>query len=94
MKIHDIPHTSLFVQRLYWLDRKPLPAVTREPVYETERPYRYGTALALRVPMLKTALILGAWQGQNREKEGLLAAMGGRVTKTNEHDINDLEHIE
>ena len=93
MKIHDIPHTQLFVQKLFWLDRKPLPAITREPVNETEAPYRHGTARALRLPGLKTALIVGRWQGRRREKEALLAAMGGRVTQDNEYDINDLEHI-
>lgn len=93
MKIHDVPKTDLFVQKLYWLDRRAVPAVTREPVHETEPPYRHGTALALRLPWLKTALLAGRWEGRRREKEGLLAAMGGRVTQDNEYDINDLEHI-
>ena len=37
---------------------------------------------------------MGRWEGRKREKEGLLAAMGGRVTQDNGEDINQLEYLE
>ena len=94
MKIYDIPRTNLFVQKLYWADRRALPGVSRERAQETEYPFRHGTAYALRLPLLRTAPVMGRWEGRKREKEGLLAAMGGRVTQDNGEDINQLEYLE
>lgn len=54
---------------------------------EIEEPYRSGSCLAIRFPILNFSLALGIWKNQQEEEAALLNAVGGRI-------IGDIDALE
>jgi len=86
-KAHDLG-SHFYFQKLYYHTDNP-PLFDTETTQEIEYPYRRGACLVTRVPFTKVALVIGHWREELSEKDALLAAMGGRVTK--ENNVEDEE---
>jgi hypothetical protein len=69
---------NLYVTKLKYPHRKPLPFVEKGWTNEIEEPYRRGSCLVFRIPFTKPGLVLGKWAEPQNEDEALTAAIWGR----------------
>lgn len=77
-----------YFQKLYWHTENP-PLLHLDTTQETDRPYRTGRCLVVRLPFTRTALVLGVWTGRRKEFEALISAVGGRVIAGNSISADD-----
>lgn len=68
----------LYVQKIEYPHRKPLPIVEKGWTHEIDEPFRRGECLVFRMPFVKSAIALGRWVAVQDEEEALTAAIWGR----------------
>lgn len=75
---------------LYW---HPLVYPVKPPILwekaetqEIQEPYRFGTGFAIRLPLTRTALVVGKWRQHFEENQALTNAIRGRMMTEEEVD--------
>jgi hypothetical protein len=69
----------LYVQKLEYPHRNPLPVVEKGWTHEIDEPYRKGSCLVFRLPFTKPGFAFGIWTvAAQSEDEALTAAIWGR----------------
>lgn len=76
--------------RVYWhklvYPTKPKSLVERAETQEIDEPFRSGAGFAIRIPFLRTALVVGRWTHRLLENEALSVAIRGRYLPEDQVD--------
>lgn len=72
-QVHDIGPKH-FTHVMKYPTRK-FPIVDRGETQEIEEPFRVGNALVVRIPLTRTAVVIGHWVGSRPEEEALATAI-------------------
>lgn len=65
-----------------WYPDRKHPRLDMTVTHEIDPPYRIGTAVVWRLPLMRRALVIGYWSMRHEnEEDAILAATGGRVVR-------------
>ena len=86
-------HTRSITGNWFWSTltyaHRGWPWIERGDTQEIEWPYRRSRSLVMRLPLARTALVIGRWGPPRPEMEALLDAVGGTFRSLEEIDVRD-----